>query len=246
MHISATVSSSRNREIAKDAIRPHRRFATPLRVAAVAFALPMLAACASARVSNIAAQTAAAPQPTEILVAVDTAADIPSTQAGIAGQIAFKLRTTLVQKLTASGITSEFFAPGTSHPGAAVLHIAITRADPGSATERFLIGFGLGQAVLTAQADLQSSDATNASSLAAFRTSGDSGYRPGLVLPGGVALATGDAIHLAIGGGIKIATSLRGGLDRPTRGTADAIVGQLQKYYAAEGWRWPVRKRSWL
>lgn len=200
-----------------------------------------LAGCAGADVSHVAAVRPAGPAPSEILVQVDASSITNPKQNAEARHIAATLQSDLVERLTRSHVTAENFMSGTDHPGAAVLHVAITRAEPGSFVERVVLGFGLGRARLEARAELVSPSRSGNVSLTAFDTTSDSGAKPGLILPGGVALATGNAIHLAIGGGIDLALNLRGGLSRPTTRTAAAIVRQVSKYYASAGWTWPNR-----
>ena len=211
-----------------------------LRLAALAALLIGLTGCAGATVSNVATVQSRGPSPSDILVAVDAAPMSDATQTEAAQAIASKLQTALVERLTSSRVTAEPFVRGTSHPGAAVLHVSVVRADPGSLAERLVVGFGLGSAKLKANSELESADGSGGISLTAFNTSSHSDIKPGLILPGAVALATRNPIHLAIGGGIDIAMNLRGGLARPTSSTASAIVAQLKKYYAAAGWYWPA------
>ena len=92
--------------------------------------------------------------------------------------------------------------------------------------------------------DLESVGAT-ANPMTAFDTSSSSGrVMPGLILPAGIALATRNIVPLAIGGGLKAATSFRGDLDSSARETATAVVAQLKKYYGSIGWRWPTEDRA--
>ena len=60
-----------------------------------------------------------------------------------------------------------------------------------------------------------------------LNTYSDSGFKPGLLLPGGIALATGNAAHLAIAGGLDVAFNVRGGLQQPVKHTSSAIVPTL-------------------
>jgi len=130
--------------------------------------------------------------------------------------------------------------PGTHRPGAAVLNVSVVAADPGSLVERFVVGFGAGRAQLAVKADFESTDSAGAHAMTAFDTSSDSGYKPGIILPGGIALATRNIIHLAIGGGIDVAANVNSGLGGPVGKTASAIVSQLRKYYMSVGWHWPA------
>jgi Domain of unknown function (DUF4410) len=198
-----------------------------------------LAGCAGAQVSDVAATHQADRPPGEILVEVSTAME---TQP--AGDVAAKLRSDLVQQLTKAGLAAEPFASGTNDPGAAVLHVSITEATPGSYLERLIIGFGLGRSQLQAKVALESAGGA-AHPITAFDTSSASGrVMPGLVLPGAIAAASRNVMPLMIGGGLKLATSLRGSLDNSARQTAEAIVGEIKDYYASVGWRWPAHDRA--
>jgi hypothetical protein len=219
--------------------RTASRFPPP-RLLVAGLAMATLAGCANAHVGNVATAPAAGPAPVEILVAVDSAIPPQSSDAPVAGEVGIKLQADVIQRLIKNHVTAEAFVPGTSHPSAAVLHVSITEADAGNSIERFVIGFGAGRATLQVKADLASSDQADARSVTSFSTSGDTGRKPGMILPGGIALATRDLVHLAIGGGLKVATSVGDNIDAPTGKTADAIVGQLQKYYATAGWYWPA------
>jgi len=211
-----------------------------MRIFATGAILVGLAGCAGAKVTNIASAPGSSVPPRDVLVAASVAPSLPPSQAAIAGKVAANLQAELVKRLTKNGIAAEAYRPGTLHPGAAVLDVTIVNADPGNLAERFVVGFGLGKATLQVKADLVSGDTAGANTEVAFDTSSDSGIKPGLILPGGIALATGNAIHLAIGGAIDVATNLHGGLARPTTNTAAAIIRQVKTYYASVGWPWPA------
>ena len=198
--------------------------------------LTALAGC-GAHVSNLSSAAAGGPTPSEILVSVQ-----PDEQAAAAAldAVAGKIQAAVVNRLTAAHVTAEPYVPGTSHPGAALLQISVVKADPGNIAERFIIGFGLGKATLAVRANLIPADQPAGPPVLAFDTSADSGMKPGLVLPGAVALGTGRVIGLAIGGGVDVVTNIRGGLDKPEKSTASAIVTQLKKYYTTAGWQWPA------
>jgi hypothetical protein len=215
-----------------------RHFYLPRVVVGISMVL-LLSGCAGAKITNVTSVDAGSPSPAEILVQVDSTPDQDANAATLT-KVASALQSDLIEQLTKARVTAEPFVPGTSHPGAAVLHISIAEADPGSALERIIIGFGAGQAKLQAEVDFETTDTRAAQTMTAFDTSSNSGYQPGLIVPGGVALATGRAVHLAIGAGIDVALNVRGGLARPTAKTASAVVNQLKKYYASVGWIWPA------
>jgi hypothetical protein len=213
------------------------RLSTILGVGAIVL---MLAGCAGAKVTDVASAMPSLAPPSEVFVAAGAAPTRQHSRAAIADKVAANLQSELVKRLTKNGIRAEPYRPGTIYPGAAVLEVTVLDADPGNMAERFMIGFGLGKAKLLVKADLVNGETAGSSSEVAFNTSSDSGIKPGLILPGGIALATGNAIHLAVGGAIDVATNINGGLSRPTARTATAIIGQLKTYYASVGWQWPA------
>lgn len=212
-----------------------------MQVAGAAAILAALAGCAGARVTDVASAKHAGPPPAEILVDVSAAPTSEEAQTNLAREVAAKLQLDVIQRLTAARFRAEPFVPGTSHPEAAVLRISVIEAEPGSELERLVVGFGLGRAELQTKVDLQSMDSSGLHAMAAFNASSATGrFMPGLVLPASIALATRNLIPLAVGGSIKVATSLRGGLDGPAQRTAAAVVAQLKEYYASVGWHWPA------
>jgi hypothetical protein len=207
-----------------------------LRLLTMATLLVALAGC-GAHVTDLSSSAAGSAVPSEILVAV--VSDEPGPQ-GPADMVADKIQSAIVDRLTQAHITAEPYVAGTTHAGAAVLRVTVVQADPGNLAERFIIGFGVGKAKLAVRADLIVADRPAGSSILAFNASADSGVKPGLVLPGAVALGTGRLIGLAIGGGVDVAANIRGGLDRPEKSAATAVVKQLKTYYATAGWYWPT------
>jgi hypothetical protein len=210
------------------------------RVLVVGAAVVVLGGCATAQVADVTASSVPQHQPTEILVDAQPALGSDDPHVAAATEVSNALQRELIQKLTKSGITADAYRPGAVPAGAAVLHISITDADPGNALERFVIGFGAGRAKLAVTAELRA-DGPSAGSMTRFVTMSDSGHKLGLIVPGGVAAATGKVIHLAIGGGIDVITSINGGLAKPVRATTNVIARELQKYYDRSGWTWPVR-----
>jgi hypothetical protein len=112
--------------------------------------------------------------------------------------------------------------------------------DRGSALERFVIGFRTGRSTLQVSAELERSDSVAGPPMTAFKVSGDSGYKLGLIAPGAGVLAGLDAVQLAVSGGIDVASGARGPMAGPVRATAAAFISQLEKYYDQVGWSWPM------
>ena len=218
--------------------RAHGSVSAALSLASVS-AMLLVAGCA-AQVTDLAQTSAATMQPNEILVAVDAVASNDPGKATATEQIEAGLQAELVKNLIASHVAAQPYVPGTVHPGADVLHVSVTEADPGNRLRRMIIGFGAGKATLHAAASLEDATAAGRDTLLAFDTSSNSGYKPGIVVPAAAAAGTGSAIGLAVGGSIDVATNVPNGLAKPVRHTAAAIVDRLSKYYAAVGWRWPA------
>lgn len=213
--------------------RKCRRFALALLAGA---AMVNAAGCATAKVSNVTTSQAAVPAPSEILVDVGLVQGLESEQYGSALQLEDGLRADMLQRLAKAGLVAAPFSLQAVkiNPGAAVLHVAITQADRGSFVKRVVIGFGAGKAKLQVNADLET---LAGQAMTAFNTAADSGQKPGLILPGSVALATGKLVHLVIGGSIDVATNVHGGFSRSVKETSSAIVDQVKSYYQAAGWR---------
>ena len=65
-----------------------------------------------------------------------------------------------------------------------------------------------------------------------------SGKAPGMVMPGAVALATGNPIGLIVVGGMKVygEESSKNTLEGRAKSTADAIAAQPKTRFQARGW----------
>jgi len=209
------------------------------RLMSIGFVVMLCAGCAGARITHVAAASARGPQPEVILVHVDAPPLLDAAKRQLAATVAAKLEADLVKKLQQAKVVAAPYVPGASHAHTAILHVAITEADAGNVVTRMIIGFGVGRAELRARAELLSGDRVDAASMTAFETASDSGHMPGLVVPGGVALASANIIPLAVGGGIRVATGFKDALDKPVHDTSIAIVRQLRNYYASAGWHWP-------
>ncbi len=207
------------------------------RVLTIGAVLAVLAGCASVRVTEITRVDAVAGGPSKILVAVNALAPTPADEAEYF-LAAGMLQSSLIDRLAKVGISVEPYVPGAVRPGAGLLRVSIVEAQPGNRVQRFILGFGFGRAKLRATAQFEISGAKTIRPVMTFKTYSDSGCRPGLVLSGGVALATANPVPLAVGGAVNVAAGLRGDLDRSVKETAAAMVSQLADYYAAVGWIW--------
>lgn len=204
---------------------------------AAALLLLSLLGCSGARVNDVSTAAAGMPAPRAILVEVDATSSASADLGATARSVGAVLGRDLVARLRAANLLALERSASRSLPdGDAVLRVDVDLADDGNRVERLVIGFGAGRARLSTTATLERMDRR---ALTRFDTASDSGLKPGLLLPGAVAAATGNLIHLAIGGGIDVALNARDGLSAPAEHTAGAIVKQLRTTYAANGWRWP-------
>lgn len=203
-------------------------------MAALFLGAAALGGCAGAKVSGVTVNGPPAHQPALLLVAVNTPGD--AEDAAAMRSLAGSVQSDLLERLSKARIPATILGTAPVPPGDAVLRVDIVRADPGNDVKRLLVGFGAGRAKLEVRAGLYRPDQSARGPALAFSSHADSGRNPGLILPGGVALATQNAVHFAIGGAINLASNARGGLKGDVRHTADAIVHQLQAYYYNAGW----------
>jgi hypothetical protein len=211
---------------------------------AIVVMLATSTACTTARVAQTVTTKPVGGPPAEILVNVSATVPSDAKKTREIQAVSSTLQANILEKLVAARIAAAPLASGVLRPGAAVLQVTVTEASPGSRLERFVVGFGVGRAELEATANLRVAEPADALPLLEFNTSSDSGFKPGLLLPGGIALATGKVVHLAIAGGVDVALNVRGGLSQPLNRTTQAVVDQLEKYYESVGWYWPATHES--
>lgn len=201
-------------------------------------ALLLLAGCTGAKLDHVAQAPVHAPTPPATLF-VDVALTPEVGSDAGAYKVAMALQADLVKRYRKAGLLAYPAADTPRLPGAAILHVRISRADPGNRVERLIVGFGAGRSTLRTDASL---DVTGEASPAlSFSSSANSGRKPGLIMPGAIAAATGNLSHLAIGGGLDLLLTGRSGLMREADRTASAIVRQTQHLYNDAGWTWPRR-----
>lgn len=196
-------------------------------------ALLLLPACAGTAVHDLSMAPARLQQiPGAIGVQVTLAPDIRSDpDAG---------RAELVKAYRKAGLPASVTTDGQPSPGGATVRVQIVRADPGNSAERLLIGFGAGRSALLTKASFDI--AGQAGPAMSFSATAKDGRKPGLIVPGAVAAATGELSRLAIGGGVGLLMGSRSGLDRGAKRSAALIVKQTRQFYRASGWPWPSDK----
>nr|WP_278986197.1 DUF4410 domain-containing protein [Sphingobium yanoikuyae] len=196
----------------------------------------LLSGCASVAVRDIR-MTAAhqRPAPGALAVHVALAQDIQADPD--AAKAALRLQACLVEAYRDAGLFASVASSGAPSAGDAMIRVRIIRADRGSQAERLLIGFGAGRSALLTKASFEV--AGQAGAAMTFSASAKDGRKPGVILPGGVAMATGELSRLAIGGGLGLLMESRSGLDRGAKRSAAAIIKQTRLLYRASGWTWP-------
>lgn len=206
------------------------------RLSGIFLIMVFLAGCASAHIQDPVFTKTGAAAPTEILVQAQSPAGADAnTDLQYSASV---LQAKTILRLNKARVPAAAYHSGDTQPGAVILRIRVTKADPGVNWKRQLIGFGAGKAKLQVSVQLQSTDETR-QPMSSFDTRGDSGRMPGFVaMPGGVALATQTIVPLIVGGGIRLTTASNDGLEHPLDKTADAITAELKKYYVSVGWAW--------
>ena len=198
-----------------------------------------LGGCAAAHVGPVAQIVDTAPVAVLMVsVGSSTLADgiaSPSISASLPS-----LQVALVHRLTKAGIAAAAVSPDRPAPRGPVLLVDVEEVSPGSRAARLVIGFGAGHSELAARAQLIDSRQPQAPQLMAFNVAADSGHKPGLILPAGVAIGTADAAHMAIGGGADLLLNLRNASAQDVDHTAAAITRQVKTYYQAMHWLAPT------
>ncbi len=213
-----------------------------MKAAALGLAVLALAGCAHARVTglNRTGSSTGAPPPEQVLVQVTATPQATSPEAQQVSGAASGMQTALLQTLAAARVPAAIYNPALDQPGVLVLHASISSASPGNAAARLAVGLGAGAAQVSMSVTVRPGGQA-AGSTEAFALSSQNGAKPGLILPAGIALATHNVWHLAIGGAIDVAMNRRTGMTPAEENAAKQVVAQLQSYYAAQGWNWPAQ-----
>lgn len=196
----------------------------------------LLGGCAGAKVENLSMATPhTATAPTSLGVEVALAPGVETD--AVASKAAQALQAGLVKAYQKAGLKALPVAAAAPAPGTATVRVHIRRADPGDRLARLLIGFGAGRSSLRTDATFLM--AGEASPSMRFSASARSGHKPGVILPGAIAAATGEVSRVAIGGGVGLLLEGRSGLDDQAKKSAKAIVKQTRALYRSSGWIWP-------
>lgn len=199
--------------------------------------LLLVSGCAGAKVENLStAMPHSTATPATLHVAVSVSPDLrsePSTT-----KVAQALQADLIKRYRREGIQALVYDGQPPLAGVAIVQVKINRADPGDRMARLLVGFGAGRSVLKTDATITISGQDDTAMR--FSASAKSSRKPGLILPGAIAVATSDATRLAIGGGVSVLLEPRSSLQHEADTSAKLIVKQTRQLYETSGWRWPT------
>lgn len=219
----------------------------------------IFSACAAARIENVQTTTRAAslPRPARVVVFdFDTgAADVtvgtsprrtarnavglyvtePDT---LAQAVADSLASQLVDALKAEGFVAERAAKAAPpRPNDLVIQGQFVQIDGGSATQRFVIGFGVGATELRTEVQVFQVGAGGWQSVKAFDTVAAGSRFPGAAFfVGGAAIAGTAATSAKISSGVGTVREVRASIDADARRTSDEIAGKLAELSKAQGW----------
>lgn len=219
----------------------------------------LFSACAAARVENVQTATRAAslPRPARVVVfdfdtgasdvtvgtsprrSVRNAVGLYVTEPDTLAQaVADSLASQLVDALKASGFVAEraakSAAPG---PNDLVVQGQFVQIDGGSATQRFVIGFGVGAIELRTQVQVFQVGTRGWQSVKLFDTVAAGSRFPGAALfVGGGAIAGTAATSAMVSSGVVTVREVRASVEADARRTAEQVAGKLAELSREHGW----------
>lgn len=219
----------------------------------------LFSACAAARIENVqtTARASSMPRPARVVVFdFDTgASDVtvgtsprrsarnavglyvtePDT---LAQAVADSLASQLVDALKASGFAAERAAKA-APPRAndLVIQGQFVQIDGGSATQRFVIGFGVGATELRTEVQVFQVGATGWQPVKQFDTVAAGSRFPGAAFfVGGGAIAGTAATSAMISSGVGTVREVRASIDADARRTSEQIASKLAEVSKTQGW----------
>ena len=219
----------------------------------------LFSACAAARIENVqtTARASSMPRPARVVVFdFDTgASDVtvgtsprrsarnavglyvtePDT---LAQAVADSLASQLVDALKASGFAAERAAKA-APPRAndLVIQGQFVQIDGGSATQRFVIGFGVGATELRTEVQVFQVGAAGWQPVKQFDTVAAGSRFPGAALfVGGGAIAGTAATSAMVSSGVGTVREIRASIDADARRTSEQIAAKLAEVSKAQGW----------
>lgn len=190
----------------------------------------LLSACAAARVENVqtVARASAMPRPARVLVFdFDTgAADVT---VGTSPRRSAR---------NAVGFAAERAAKATPpRPNDLVIQGQFVQIDGGSATQRFVIGFGVGATELRTEVQVFQVGATGWQPVKQFDTVAAGSRFPGAAFfVGGGAIAGTAATSAMISSGVGTVREVRASIDADARRTSEQIASKLAEVSKTQGW----------
>jgi hypothetical protein len=237
-----------------------RSIMKPARITiAFLFVMALLAGCASTQVTEqTPVQQMALPRPNTIYVYnfIASQKDIPSDTPILSSlsqrlmpasaeeedtgrQLGAAIARDLTADINAMGMYAVQAGPG-SQPqvGDAVIRGYIVSAESGSMGKRFVLGFGSGASQLETVVEGYAVTKYGWRKVGSGTLNAQGNKAPGLVVPGAIAIATGNPIGLAVMGGVKVygQVSGRNTLEGRAKSTSDEIAKQLRVRFQQRGW----------
>lgn len=226
--------------------------------AALSLVLVLGVGCAAARIENVqATRTANLPRPARVLVFdFDTgAADVvvgtsPRRSARqavglyvteadtLAQAVSDGLAQQLVDALKANGFAAARAAKAAPpQPGDLVIQGQFVQIDQGSATQRFVIGLGVGATELRTQVQVFQVGAAGWQSVKQFDTVAAGSRFPGAAFFVGAGAVAGTAATSAmISSGVGTVREVRASIEADARRTSEQIASKMSELSTAQGW----------
>ena len=157
----------------------------------------------------------------------------------IAAEVQSAISDTVVQALSKAGLPAEHALPGAVHrPGDLVVAGRVLRIDEGNRTRRLGIGFGAGESIVEARAELYAVVPDGPPVLLqTYDGSSDSGRKPGMAIGASMAVAQSNAAL----GALSALTNVSGEVRRTPVGKEAASLGHrlatdIGGFAAERGW----------
>jgi hypothetical protein len=229
------------------------------RLAALLFALLVVAACASTKVVEQTPLVAPGLQRPNMIWVYDfvaAPADVPANssigssvappstpltaeQIETGRQYGRLIAQNLVADIQAMGLPATQAGPGsTPQVGDGVIRGYLISVEGGSAAKRFIIGFGSGASEMDTVVEGYAVTPFGWRKLGSGTLTSSGNKGPGMMVPAAVAIATANPIGLIVVGGMKVygEASGRNTLEGRAKATADAIAEQLKIRFQDRGW----------
>ena len=144
---------------------------------------------------------------------------------------------TLVAQVQAMGLPAQLDT-GRLPPGnVLVIQGRVDSANEGNRTRRNVVGFGAGQSLVTATAQVfYVHDDGAPRLLQSYQADSNSGRMPGLAASGAASIASGSAVGIAVATGVKVATQPRTEVGSLAQRMTRRMSVNLGQFFAQQGW----------